>query len=221
MKASEIYQLPVKSTTDELYGMYVHFPECREEDFESPTDGLLVHTYHYENFDGERYWLLAGLTLDGKPFMIVQNAGRGGQDHEARFITDPETYKAAVERLRKPTEPTDVIDPDADIAELTDFYGSSLSDFYDPSIDPKHKVGEIVTALVPENHCDYSNRWLPTRVEITMIRPTHPTSTYHGRQLDRAWVGNKIKDVEPGKGTIMANFNDGQVLEVLKRAEAE
>lgn len=224
MSPNEVYQLPVQKVEKELWNLEEHFPECNYEDFQAEeVQGLETRVFHDENFDGERYWRLAGMYLDDKPFMIIQNAGRGGRDHTQRFITDGEVFLEAVKRIRKLTIPEDVVPSEEDLPELTNFYGCSLTSFYDPTVQPRYKVGDVVRALVLENHLNYSKDRVPTRVRITQVHPTHPKKTYFGIQLDRDWkkvegkaFSNIMVEVEPGTGRIGAEFNDEQVLELLE-----
>jgi hypothetical protein len=82
------------------------------------------------SYDGERCWCLQTVWYAGRPFMIVQNAGRGGQDHEDRFITDTQVFSRFISALQEiATEQTlyDVIDLDEDRDDLDFFYDQHLN----------------------------------------------------------------------------------------------
>lgn len=217
MNAVQVYQH--KITREEVpswYDLEGFFPELRIET-ETPLERLKLRTHHYENFDGERGWNLASIALDDIPFMIIQKAGRGGRDHEARFITDAGVYRQAILYLIQTSAPPDseVINPEEDRPELTAFYGHSLNEFFNPNITPQYKVGDVVEAMVLENHCNYSSKKIPTRVQIKEVSPTHPTKTYYGLQLDRCWEGTQIV-TKQGNGTIYAQFNDADVMQIIQ-----
>lgn len=92
------------------------------------SDGLLtIYQVAFHNVDGERFARVCALWWNKQPFMIVQNAGRSGSDHEETWITDGAAYKEAqaylAQLLTKEDEP-EVTDPDQDIYpdEVLAFY---------------------------------------------------------------------------------------------------
>ncbi len=116
-----------------LGGCYFdHMPEVDGKTYGSfaPSERVTVRVVHYTDFDGRRYWQLATVWLDDEPFMVIQNAGREGDDHYARFVTDAERYGEAVRYLASlalaDPEPGDVVDPDEPRDDLDTFYGDSL-----------------------------------------------------------------------------------------------
>jgi len=119
---------------------YNHVPEIDDGylPHEDPNGRIAIRYYKDFNFDGRRYWRLAAVCFNGLPFMIIQNAGREGDDHHKRFITDLATYHEAVKYIltianipdRHQTE-KDVVDPEADIPKLTDFYGNELDGHFE------------------------------------------------------------------------------------------
>lgn len=139
MNANEIYKLKPLRETQELYELcgfyYNHVPEIDIYDINSSLNtkiSIKEHCYH--NFDGRRYWKLSSVWYEDKPVMIIQNAGREGDDHAKRFITDIELYSTMVDYLltlqNKPQiRERDVISDDVDMPELTNFYGHDLSEF--------------------------------------------------------------------------------------------
>ncbi len=116
----------------ELTGCYFsHAPELSQTshlDEHTPNERVSVRVVHRTTFDHRRYWQLATVWLDESPFMVIQNAGREGDDHYARFITDLDTYGEAVRYLLSlaPVAPADVVDPDEPRDDLDRFYGDSI-----------------------------------------------------------------------------------------------
>lgn len=140
MKPSELYALEPKETWTDisvLVGCYYnHVPELgdfwqylRLEN----NKRVLLKVYGHIVHDTRRFWLLAGVFFDEKPVMIIQNAGREGDDHHRRFVTHPETYFEMVKYLATIADPTpneflggDIVTLDQDIPKLEEFYGESL-----------------------------------------------------------------------------------------------
>lgn len=126
-----------------LYGCYYnHIPEIEEFDnsfgFDFETnDRVEIHFYKDFDFDGRRFWRLASVKMDGEFVMIIQNAGREGDDYVDRFITNPTKYKEMVEYIKSliVTEYEDlseehVVDGDVDCRTLTKFYGNELDGYF-------------------------------------------------------------------------------------------
>ena len=139
MKPSEIYSM----TPEEVYHSasyvagcyYNHVPEvdtyALDWDKVEESKRLEVRCYKHIQIDHRRYWNISGIFFDGKPVMITQNAGREGDDHVDRFITDVEEYKKMVSFLQSMCIEEgieDVVNIDDDISNLGFFYGYSLSD---------------------------------------------------------------------------------------------
>jgi len=149
MKPSELYAREPEETTFELgslIGCYYNFiPEALGEEFQhllyrdemKKNNKVEVRTYKYFDFDGRRFWKLAGVFFDGFPVMITQNAGREGDDHTARFITNEHAYKKMVAYIKAmlpisdEEEITDIVSADDDFPGLTDFYGNNLDGFFE------------------------------------------------------------------------------------------
>lgn len=120
---------------DELVGCYYnHMPELGEfvnPEGMLPNERVEVEIVHRADFDSRRYWQLATVWLDGAPFMVIQNAGREGDDHYARFITDPLLYQEAARYLRSliamfdGAVQKDVIGVDEERTDLDQFYGET------------------------------------------------------------------------------------------------
>ena len=85
------------------------------------------------DFDGRRFWRLLSVWFDNTPVMILQNAGREGDDWVGRIITDGEMYNNMMNHIRSLFRykhddefDGDLCDPDVDYPSLTEFYGNSL-----------------------------------------------------------------------------------------------
>ena len=137
MKASEAYLLEPESTSEclgVLKGFYYdHLPEVEDSlwDLQDKNTKAEIKTLKDFDFDGRRCWSLRTVWFEGKPFMITQNAGREGDDHRQRFITDVEVYKKFVDYVKSLTNTQeyyleDVIEVDEDYPNLINFYGNDL-----------------------------------------------------------------------------------------------
>jgi hypothetical protein len=130
-----LYAMKPQTVTYNLYDLngfrYQHVPELDlthavdEENGESQRveRRILIRVDH----DERRYWELATVWFGGKPIMVTQNAGREGDDHHARFVTDPVGYGAMVGYLMtlRPALPTDVVLADEPRDDLLSFYGGT------------------------------------------------------------------------------------------------
>ncbi|MEC4565382.1 hypothetical protein L8C07_05445 [Paenibacillus sp. CMAA1739] len=137
MKPIDLYNRTFESkhnTLGQLKGFYYdHLPEI-EDDFwgikEEQNKKVTIREYKNFDFDGRRYWLLASVWFENDPVMIIQNAGREGDDHRRRFITDKEKYKEMIKYihtlLETDSEVADCYDPNDDIPDLDSFYGHTL-----------------------------------------------------------------------------------------------
>lgn len=142
MKPSELYERqPERESLDLRYlrgqGCYYdHLPELGEKHEVSldlsANKYVVIRFYKEFNFDARRFWALASVWYNGRPVMIVQNAGREGDDHRQRFITNEELFRKmlgyiwSISTMTKEMETTDIVDKDLDIPSLTDFYGNRL-----------------------------------------------------------------------------------------------
>lgn len=144
---NDIYALPVQEVDrsphiltgcyyNHLEGSGIHEWECQWGVQES--DRLEIRIHKFFDFDGRRFWRLATVWLDNKPVMIIQNAGREGDDHERRFITNIPGFRAMARHLRtllnlpdnEPLE--DVVEPDQPLGRpLIDFYGNALDNHFE------------------------------------------------------------------------------------------
>lgn len=110
-----------------------HIPEIEFDLLESdPNSRITIRYYKDFCFDGRRIWRMASVWYGDRPVMIIRNAGREGDDHHSRFVTDEALYGEMVEYLhtlalpsaKRP--PEDLVDPETDIPDLESFYGWAL-----------------------------------------------------------------------------------------------
>lgn len=114
---SEVYKLPYYWTSTRissyLMGCYYnYFPEVGafynynlNPDFEKENTRIItkVHMHYYR--DTRRYWRLASVWYideEGNevPFMVIQNAGREGDDYSTRIISNKYTFLEAANYFR-------------------------------------------------------------------------------------------------------------------------
>ncbi|PRY33856.1 hypothetical protein CLV58_1195 [Spirosoma oryzae] len=147
MTANELYQYPVESESKDLNDLrgcyYNHIPEIDQfwnyldQDVLDKNDRVVIKTLKFFNFDGRRYWQLATVWYQNQPVMVIQNAGREGDDHARRFITNPELYREMIlfiySLLPLTIQDTtnDLIDPTVDNPALTSFYHNTLTGHFE------------------------------------------------------------------------------------------
>lgn len=145
MTPRDLYAMtPIRSVKDPSYlqGCYYnHLEEAGDvNNLPGPPDDYLVEVQYIKNhcFDGRRTWTLATVWFKDKPVMVIQNAGREGDDHYERFITDAVLFKEMVDHIKSLKEQDEplmgVVDLDQDNPALTSFYGydlASVSEVYD------------------------------------------------------------------------------------------
>ena len=141
---AEIYNLPPvhKDFLDfsNFNGCYYkHIPEIQEGeiDYSSiPKNSPLRIVIHglYDERDGRRFWVIWSAWFEDKPFMLMRNAGREGDDSAKRYVTNSDLYYKAIIYLKsfsnRPLLNNEVVDKDKDIINLTNFYGHSLESSY-------------------------------------------------------------------------------------------
>ena len=147
MKPSELYKRTperIDKDINRLYGCYFnHVPEIEAFDCgtwieDGKNERVEIHYYKDYSFDVRRIWTLAAVKFDDKFVMVIQNAGREGDDYVRRFITDIDTYNdmvAYIATLIPPDENKsqgDVRGVDEDIDGLDEFYESRLDGIFRP-----------------------------------------------------------------------------------------
>lgn len=119
-----------------------HIPEIEVDNYMfsssfSETDKIEVRIYKDFNFDHRRFWRLASVWYEGKPVMIIRNAGREGDDHSSRFVTDSAQYYKMIYHILTlrvfDVEETynDTVDPDTVVPKLLEFYENSLFGWFE------------------------------------------------------------------------------------------
>lgn len=136
MTPRELYGRPperVDFDMSVLKGFYFnHVPEIPFDlPMADPHHRVAIHYYKNFDFDGRRFWRLVGVHIDGAPVMILQNAGREGDDHSKRIITNAAGYAKLIGYLvtlgeAAPEKGTLYVKEDQEVADLTEFYGNSL-----------------------------------------------------------------------------------------------
>jgi hypothetical protein len=123
------------NTHTEINGCYYnHMPEVSSDQLERQFDSaalcLKLKVHQFFDFDGRRYWCLSSLWHLGTPFMIMQNAGREGDDHAKRYITDIKTYNRAHNYVNNRRIYVEVAESESDIVNPTEPLGNKLTTFY-------------------------------------------------------------------------------------------
>lgn len=193
MTAKEIYALIPREESKEIdvigpdnYNFLEELNDSRGL-YDIKNELIIIKYYVSHCFDGRRIWELASVWYDGTPFMIFQRGGREGDDHTARFITDEKTFEEALDYIRSlmPKETiNDIIDPEKNLLELTDFYNHTLSDFYDPDFTPDYSVGDIITVLLPQTLNSRDDNFMSVNVKILSVCD-NPYDCYRVEEMDR------------------------------------
>lgn len=132
---NDLYKIEPEHTeqgADHLKGCYYnHIPELGDVYlYDADLSRIEVRFIKDWCFDGRRVWQLASVWFDGSPCMIVQNAGREGDDFSDRFITNRDAFFAMIDYIRQQTkqyEDVKEVDPDRPEPMLTEFYSNSLN----------------------------------------------------------------------------------------------
>ena len=144
MKPRDLYEMAPESTTMDIFDLnnghyYDHIPEIGVDDWWnidfSKNSRIEIRTIKYHCFDGRRTWELRTVWFDNKPVMVIQNAGREGDDYAKRYVTDRDAYTKMVGYLlslmRTGNFSDTVHDMDEDIPDLGTFWGYSLGGTFD------------------------------------------------------------------------------------------
>lgn len=103
-------------------------------------DKIEIHVYKHYDFDGRRFWRLSAVKFENDFVMIIQNAGREGDDHSERFITNIDKFKEMIKYIRNLINNIDFYDDvikkdfielDEEIPSLCDFYGNKLDGYFE------------------------------------------------------------------------------------------
>jgi hypothetical protein len=99
------------------------------DEAEKANTRLVTREIHDPYIDGYRVHTLATLWFDGKPFAVVQSAGRSGRDHFMDFVTDGDVFMQAWKYLKEletnaqDEDEATYYDPDKKMRALNAFYG--------------------------------------------------------------------------------------------------
>lgn len=131
-----LYDREAKETTRDLSwlkGCYFdHLPELGSGELSRKLNNerVEIRVLKHVDFDQRRYWRLATVWLDDRPVMVIQNAGREGDDHSARFITDRDAFYemlAYVAGLSTTSaEIGTTVDANEERDDLLSFYGDDV-----------------------------------------------------------------------------------------------
>lgn len=144
MTPQQLYNREPESINNDisvLWGCYY----CHVPELENPmighnsinSDRVQIKYYKNHCFDGRRVWILASVWFDQLPVMIIQNAGREGDDWAERYITEVERYCLMIEHIQSilpitiQTNPDDTVDQHNDIQSLSSFYNYDLDGYFD------------------------------------------------------------------------------------------
>lgn len=112
-----------------MYDLLQHVAEYFDCDLENTK--IEIRVVKRLNLDHRRYWQLATVWFEDKPFGVIQNSGREGRDHVKAFWTNADAYNNAIQYLRDLTPPSDTIEI-INVAfnddELLSFHGFSCDD---------------------------------------------------------------------------------------------
>lgn len=139
MTIKELYaQEPERWIEDVSYSRF--FEEAIQEDLhgidycadlQDPESRIKLAIHKDHDFDGRRCWSLWVCHYQDEPILIIQRAGREGDDHVDRFITNERRYKEMIQYIMfhvAKKQIDDVFSVDDDVV-IDNFYGYSLSDF--------------------------------------------------------------------------------------------
>jgi len=209
MKAIDLYKLEpqrIERCLGHLKGYYYdHLPEISEKRYidsyyglEDVNEKIDIKYYADYSFDGRRTWTLASVWYENDPVMIIQNAGREGDDHRVRYITNEQSFKKMISYIEslltvEDNECADLINDNDDIETLDRFYGFSLHDLYNPDLQPEYKVGDIVEAHVAVKQYGFvldDTPMIKKKVEILSVNSTNPHDTYRVMEIERHITGS-------------------------------
>ena len=143
MTPNELYQAPWFDKHHHIEWLvgnnYTHVPEVTADSGYGrclpriDTGALVTVRDHAERWhDPRRSSILRSVWFRDRPIMICANAGREGEGHVRRWVTDLHGYVDMCQYLRSillsPDGPPEdfVVDPGQDIPRMTDFYGDDL-----------------------------------------------------------------------------------------------
>lgn len=189
MKPSEILSYKPIKETKEIYALIDMMEELGYYHVNYNANELIVLKYYVDeqvNHSGQVFQIFS-VYYNDQPVMIRRHSGDGGENQYS-IILNKLLYNEIINYLKSLQDNENdgviVYDMDDDIPRLgTDgFY--KLEDFYDPNCIPQYKKGDIVKALVFEDHLrdgykGDKGKTFVTRCEIRKVNPFNPTNTYY------------------------------------------
>ena len=139
MTPAELYVMTPESVDHDLFSLagcyYNHLPEAGEDSSEwicCKSDRVEVRHIKYFSYDGRRFWRLSTVWFENEPVMVIQNAGREGDDFHRRIVTSQTGLLLMANYILSlippdNTESIEVFDPNQEVEGLTEFYNQSLS----------------------------------------------------------------------------------------------
>lgn len=145
MTPADLYSRTPQYETHELSAIhnycYSHIPEINTyvgvmDEIYDHDEKVQIKVLKEFDFDHRTFWRLATVWFEGNPVMIIRNAGREGDDHKSRFVTDPDQYKLMVKYINTLIPPDfnkieGVVDATQEIDKLDDFYDNSLNGYFE------------------------------------------------------------------------------------------
>lgn len=216
MKPSDLYKLMPEDShhnVDILSGChYNHIPDVDLDDVDidqvEKDQRVLIKVYKEHTYDYRRFWRLASVWFDNEPIMIVQNAGREGDDYTNRFITNTKQYYELVSYLRtllldeyKEKE----YDPNEDISNLTRFYNDSfdIEEDIKEDVEVPKTLNEALSML-----SQFSNGEDDFEKIINQTEKSFSATLHFGLGM---WMRNNWElweQEEDNKGPLCTYFND-------------
>lgn len=134
MTPRELLRRKVEYTTNDPYRLFKHIDidEWSVDDDAIEAEGLVrIDWFKDFCFDGRRSWSLGAVYFKGDAVMILQSAGREGDDYTNEYIINKDGQKELCAYIRSKTkiETEDSIHSygmDEDILCLTSFYSNDL-----------------------------------------------------------------------------------------------
>ncbi len=135
MKAKDLYNSPVVSEESDFYCLLEKHIDNLSYDIDDSAiedAGRIVVKKHIDPYmDGYRCFEISSVWFDGKPVMIIREAGRSGQDENDEFITNLQLYDMMTNYIKSFRVPDESFpasyDEDKDIPELDEFYGHKVT----------------------------------------------------------------------------------------------
>lgn len=175
------------------------------------NEKVVTKRVHYQDLEhgGKYTWELTTLWFESNPIAIIQMAGRYGESHQELFVTNETLMDNAIDYLCKLNDEEKVensrflIDEDAELDELTNFYNHNLDEFYQENLNPECKKDDRVIASVAEEksygYIFDNTPMINSLVKITDVDKTNPSETYRfyeiGRKYDSVWKMGKTRNI--------------------------